>query len=458
MRFKCCKGAISDFRLMPKSLSFCCCQAEKKYDVMKDYRGELDFVNDYIKTRNAYVQDCKNMNDISEKCEMCPFFEESDWDETLSIKNLYIMNRTKCSCDCTYCLLDEEKRKHEVLYYDEKPVLMELEKSNLFSDGPKLLSLAGGEPSEYAKEDLKWILDYGARNNFHVEVCSSGLFYSEVIENALKNNHISLIISVDSGSREIYEKIKRINGYDRVWENIKKYIQVSKDNINSYVGLKYIILPYVNDNFDEFNNFLQKCNEVECEKIYISLEYSWAERLGKKRDGIVKLIQHIESLGDERINTDFFKKEVIKKTSAREYSLDIEDALKNGNTKLNVMLFAGRKETYIKLTNSDLFDVIFDNINRYNSVILNANSNSEIRIQYKIIPNVNDSLDELKSLISYCNKTLVKYIDFDIYDSKKSDMSSHEMINRLRNIYEFMMVKNNINVVFSDYIKNLINI
>ena len=70
----------------------------------------------------------------------------------------------------------------------------------------------------------------------------------------MQENRACIIISLDSGNRNLYKKIKRVDCFDNVINNIKLYssAEYSKDN----TFLKYIILPEINDNKKDFIQFL----------------------------------------------------------------------------------------------------------------------------------------------------------------------------------------------------------
>ena len=84
-----------------------------------------------------------------------------------------------------------------------------------------------------------------------------------------------LKVSVDAGTKKVYEQIKRVKGYDAVWKNLKKYIEASRKNPNAEVTIKYIIIPGINDNIKEAKEFIKRCNKLKCEKVEINVEFFW---------------------------------------------------------------------------------------------------------------------------------------------------------------------------------------
>ena len=79
-----------------------------------------------------------------------------------------------------------------------------------------------------------------------------------------------MVVSLDSGCRKTYKKIKRVDAFDKVIENLKKYCSnpVARDNIT----LKYILIPTVNDNIKEFKKFLDIAKMLEIKYIAIDIE------------------------------------------------------------------------------------------------------------------------------------------------------------------------------------------
>ena len=74
------------------------------------------------------------------------------------------------------------------------------------------------------------------------------------IAEVAKNRSARIIVSLDSGCKETFQKIKNSDKFDDVVSNIVEY---AKPNIE--IIFKYIILKGINDNFDELKKF---CNTI----------------------------------------------------------------------------------------------------------------------------------------------------------------------------------------------------
>lgn len=283
MKYNCCDFLLHDIVFSQDKILPCCCSPNSKYGTvfLTNYSGQNFNFDEYLKQRAEYIEIFKN-GKIPEYCRGCFSIKNDEWNDEPKIKRIIITNRTKCSCNCIYCSLvtTSTQTKEELntrVTYDITPVLTDLRNKNLISKDC-VITVAGGECCEYPKGELEHILYIAASSECRLEILSSGIIYSKAIENALKTEKCNLIISVDSGYRQTYEKIKRVKSFERVWENLKKYISAASKNQNSRVTVKYIILPEINDNKKEAAEFARKCKEINCKNIEIAIEYIWLEQ------------------------------------------------------------------------------------------------------------------------------------------------------------------------------------
>lgn len=281
MRFKCCEWALSHLVINSDDLTYCCASFDKQLKFLENYHGELVDVEKYIEERKQFIERCKR-EDYPEVCRDCPTLEERDWDETPGFIDVNVSNRTNCSCDCIYCIIsgggksEIKKDLNTKQTYDVKPMLQHFKDKNMFKKGCHFI-IGGGECAEYPKGELKWLVDFVFSIGGSIEFLSAGITYSKDIENALKTGESKLKISVDAGTKPVYEQIKRVKGYDAVWKNLKNYIKAEKKNKNknSKVTIKYIIIPGLNDNEKETKEFIKRCNKIGCSSIEVNVEFYW---------------------------------------------------------------------------------------------------------------------------------------------------------------------------------------
>ena len=88
----------------------------------------------------------------------------------------------------------------------------------------------------------------------------------------LSNNESIFITSLDCATRELFRKIKGVDKFDVVIENIKKYVIESKSASNNIV-VKYIILEGVNDSKEEIDKWIELCSNLGITKFFVSIEF-----------------------------------------------------------------------------------------------------------------------------------------------------------------------------------------
>lgn len=78
-----------------------------------------------------------------------------------------------------------------------------------------------------------------------------------------------LICSVDSGTPETYHKIKGVDGFARVKQNLSRYAQASL----GIVALKYIFVPGLNDTLNDVDGFVKLCVDVNATFVLVAMDY-----------------------------------------------------------------------------------------------------------------------------------------------------------------------------------------
>lgn len=301
MSFKCCDYLLNEIVFSPNSLAACCCNQSNEHfsTFINNLNGDNFDIDLYLEQRSQYISMLKS-GVVPQFCKGCYRLQEKEWDEALDIKRIIISNRTKCSCNCIYCALikfgkQNKQEANRTKTYDIIPFLKDLHQKNLINPDT-LITVAGGECSEYPAGELEFIVYMALICDCRLELLSSGLFYSKGIEQALKSPKTMLRISADSGIKSTFEKIKRVKMYDEFWRNIKKYIDTAI--LKNIVRVKYIIIPEVNDTLEEVQAFVKKCEQVNCTCIELAVEYEWFHNNKDKvvPENIKEIYQYLKSL------------------------------------------------------------------------------------------------------------------------------------------------------------------
>lgn len=240
-----------------------------------------NFVGETMDTDNLYEQRkqlVKNINDgkyadgIPECCKNCCEVKANLQNEKISdfenkIERIYFQNNMSCNAKCIYCVFGDEDRGYN---YKVLPIVKDMIKRDLLAENV-LIYMSGGEITIYPEFDelFEVLSDY--KNSF-IEIFSSGIKYSEAINNGFKNNKTRMVISLDSGSRETYFKIKCVDCFDDVVNNIKTYVSTS-DKAKDKIVLKYILVDGLNDNKDEIEKFINLVVSIGIKRVRLDIDY-----------------------------------------------------------------------------------------------------------------------------------------------------------------------------------------
>lgn len=266
--------------LMKNSLHFfynqvrSCCANVPGPIFYNNYKGEpidWDFVYNERKNFFGKIINNKQKEYIPPECQGCCeaemyLTEDKPEDFDNKVNKIYFHNHMPCNAKCTYCSYDYFENGYG---YDVLPYVKELIDKNILSKNA-LIYMSGGETTISREfEDLMSLLSSYLETP--IEILTSGIKYCKSIEEAFVKDRCRLMISLDAGSREVYKKIKQVDCFDKVVQNLRDYINTS-DNAKSAVTLKYIIVDNVNDTIEEIEKFLQLTQELGIKQVRIDFD------------------------------------------------------------------------------------------------------------------------------------------------------------------------------------------
>lgn len=269
MKFKCCHHILGSIDFSFGGFKYCNEVWEGPEYI--DYNEEDAFNKN--ENRRLHIIEEMKQGIIPKRCQECPMLEEQDWKEyDGSIHKITIFNWKHCNAACFYCSVNSDF--HEGIKksddYDALPYIQDLiDKGRLNQNS--FVAFMGGEPTTL--EEFPVILKMLIEKNCLLEVLSNGIIYEKLISDMLnqdKNN--SLCISIDCGSRETFKRIKRVDKFDTVVSNLKRYITETGNNAGK-IKLKYIVLPNVNDNKQEIDKFFEMAKEIGIKSVIRSINH-----------------------------------------------------------------------------------------------------------------------------------------------------------------------------------------
>lgn len=270
-----------------------CSIINDKYDgrplIFGNYTGQLFDKEEFFAIKRKHREMMKSGTPPYE-CTNCPMLRENEWDDEDYIDNLLFAHWLDCNSRCMYCgATTDEFVRENYIYYDFTPAIKDMIEKGILIPSAKI-DFAGGEPTVYP--EFERLLTVFLENHFdNLYINTSGIKFSPSIERALKNRQITtLTISLDAGSKEMHKRIKRVNSYDKVWGNIKKYSKAQQfAKTKKKICLKYILVPGINDVCREIDIFYEKVLAAKIDHVALSLDMFWWE--GHKHDDNSELIK-----------------------------------------------------------------------------------------------------------------------------------------------------------------------
>ncbi len=238
------------------------------------YNGEKVSTDLLFSKINRYREYSKN-NKYLYPCKDCYKLENRNWSEENYIDQVYITHFKNCNADCIYCITEATAEDKKKKTYNIMPVLNDLRDKGILKEGCEF-HIGGGEFSIY--RECNDIINTYILSGF-TEICAiatNGIAYSEAIFNAMNHNRAVIIISLDCGSERMYKKIKRVNAFNSVINNLRKYTKTKTCRQNTF--LKYIILPGINNNRKEFEKFLNIAENFGIQGIKIDIDGKYCSR------------------------------------------------------------------------------------------------------------------------------------------------------------------------------------
>ncbi len=325
-----CEKLEHSLNILPDRISFCCSCAEGCHFNIDNF-DKLDF-NEIFNKRNEYIEQMKH-GVIPHECSGCCEYKEYP-QKTLFQKiieklfknekssnkgkiNYIVINHFKqCECNCVYCA-------QKILYptykqnFNSLPIIQELFNKNLVVGENLHVEFQGGNVSLLNEFD-SLIDELKKHNTKQYSILTNGIKWLPAIEKIKDNTNSLISCSLDCGTPETFKKIKNIDGFNSVIENLKRI----KNSTELTISLKYIILEGINDNIEELNAFLNIAKEINsCVTIEIDYRklfmnspekykipqkyydmYNYAERFCNENDLIYRVSNYMQQVLDRGYN------------------------------------------------------------------------------------------------------------------------------------------------------------
>lgn len=227
----------------------CCCMAGKQPQFSnqnKDPQRGIEYLN---AMRNGLID---GSIPLPERCKRCYRYKDCYIYVSRKLNSFNFSFLGWCNYKCEYCSAHQPALKN----YDDKfslvPYLTELEKHGMINDVFSVL-FAVGEPTLNEKRFA--LYEHCREKQYFLDVFSNCSVFDEKLFELAHTSPVIVRKSFDAGTAATYRKIKGVDRYEKMLENVRRYLQAP------YLGLnpKYLFVPGVNDDEEDVMNFVQMC-------------------------------------------------------------------------------------------------------------------------------------------------------------------------------------------------------
>lgn len=214
---------------------------------------------------------------IPEGCKNCykikPYEKAKNYKFNRIILNYY----QQCNCGCIYCSQREDTKGEIVLekrpskFYNLMPHVKELYKKNLLDVEDLIVDFQGGDLS--VLDEFEPLIEEFLKNGVKSFVfATNNIIYQPMIAKALNQTQGMFVTSLDCGSEDMYKKIKRVDKFNDVIENLRRYKE-EITNPSVSIMVKYIIVQNLNDNVEEIEKFINCMKQLQIKTIQLEINY-----------------------------------------------------------------------------------------------------------------------------------------------------------------------------------------
>ena len=269
-----CKKLETTLHFLPNGIKYCCSNVEGPGVEITDFT-KIDKTQ-IMAEKNKCIEMLNN-GEIPEKCKGCVEYKEKSFMDKVKekftqtnsnlISYIIIDHFKQCDCSCIYCsqkkLYSDSTQKYEVL-----PIIQQLFDANMIDAKNLRVEFQGGNISVLNEFDN--IIGYlKSKQCNKYSILTNMIKYLPTFK--MLDGQSIICVSLDCGSKEVFKKIKNVDAFDEVVNNLK---QIRKDT-TVVMQTKYIVVKDVNDNKEELEKFLNIAKDIDPNNtIILEIDYN----------------------------------------------------------------------------------------------------------------------------------------------------------------------------------------
>ena len=273
--------------------NFSPCCITKKCPVVPTSGSIPERMDHWKKYTTQLIDDIRN--DRPNACDRCHHLKYGFWRKTVKLDTVSFGTNQPgdvCNYKCVYCFAENQlhRLKNDEDGYTTYEILRQLSEMPEFDTPNFRIQLSNGEfcANKYCNE----IFDVLLHTKWEVSFVTNMSIYREKFAEFIETGRaVSVQTSLDAGTRETYKKVKGLDTFEKVKENLKKY-PFHKTNLR----LKYIFLEGINDNEADIDGFFDVVKDVGCKTIVLSSDL-FKPYTEKMRELTLRLIKKAKPAG-----------------------------------------------------------------------------------------------------------------------------------------------------------------
>lgn len=207
-------------------------------------------------------------NRFTSGCEHCVNYQvtEDNFNLLISYVNLS-MYPSPCQCKCIYCKAPRgwENTKSVIEGYEKTFAMLELAKECGAIASNARWQVSAGEITIHPYRERIMNLVKKQATCFYTNCF---LFDEDIAQNLHDNPNSSINISIDAGIPETWKKVKGFDNFEKVTTNLVEYHNRSARA--GQITFKYIVLPDVNDTYEDYISLVEIMKILEVPHLSIS--------------------------------------------------------------------------------------------------------------------------------------------------------------------------------------------
>lgn len=161
-----------------------------------------------------------------------------------------------CNYKCEYCSSNKPDLKGYNDRFSLEQYLIELEKQDMVNDIFSVLFAVG---ESCLNEKRFPLYDYCKKQQYFLDVFSNCSVFDKSLFEVAQTSPVIIRKSFDAGTPETYAKIKGVDCFLKMLDNVRHYLQAPYLALNP----KYLFVPGVNDNETDIKSFVQICADLK---------------------------------------------------------------------------------------------------------------------------------------------------------------------------------------------------